>query len=280
MRTVLITGCSEGGIGEELAKQFHAQGLHVIATARNVSSMTSLSQLGMETLALDVTKPESILVIKKHVEDRTGGKLDILVNNAGVAYPYAAADLDMNKVRDLFEVNLFGVMAMTKEFIPSLIATRGCVVNIGSIAAVMPVPFSGTYNASKAALHAYSDTLRVELAPFNVRVVTIAAGNVQSNITKLWHKLPEGSIYEPIRAEYQDRRINHFQDAASPRGPVIARIVNEALKPNPTAWLWVGKNSLKAWIMSTFLWRTAFDKLLSGMFSLTKLTERLKDKSV
>lgn len=186
----------------------------------------------------------------------------------------------MNEVRNLFEVNLFGVVAMTKEFIPLLIASeRGCVVNIGSIAAVMPVPFSSIYSASKAALHAYSDTLRVELAPFNVRVLVIAAGNIQSNIAnKTRHTLPEGSIYDPIRAEYQDRRIARFHDGASSRSTVVACIVAESLKSNPTAWLWIAKNSLSAWFVSTFLWRTGFDKLLSRIFSLDKLAQRLKDK--
>ena len=83
------------------------------------------------------------------------------------AYPYAASDLDMDKARWVFETNLFSVMVMVKEFVSLLIASGdGCIVNIGSVAAVLPVPFGCVYNCSKAALHSYSDTLRVELAPF------------------------------------------------------------------------------------------------------------------
>lgn len=80
--------------------------------------------------------------------------------------PSAASDLELSDARDIFETNLFGTMAMNKEFIPLLIAAQGRIVHVGSIAGILPVPFQSAYNASKAALHSYSDTLRVELAPF------------------------------------------------------------------------------------------------------------------
>ena len=81
--------------------------------------------------------------------------------------PYAATDITMDHVRQLYETNVFGVMAMVKEFVPLLIASQdGCVVNIGSLSAIAPVPFTCVYGSSKAALHSYTDVLRVELAPF------------------------------------------------------------------------------------------------------------------
>jgi len=281
MKTVFITGCSEGGIGEELAIQFKAKGLRVIASARNVASMEALTKLDIETLQLDVTNNESIAAAKEQVAKMTDGKLDILVNNAGVAYPYSAADLSMDKVRDLFAVNVFGVMAMTKEFVNLLIASgNGCVVNMGSLAGVMPVPFGSAYNASKAALHSFSDTLRVELAPFNVRVLTVIAGNIQSKLSKPWHTLPAGSIYEPIRKEYQYRRVDHFQDGAFPREAVVASIVSETLKSEPKAWLWVGKNAFLSWFISTFFSRTGFDSMMSKIFFLDTLAQRLKIKNL
>ena len=84
-----------------------------------------------------------------------------------IAYPYAAADIDMDKVRALFDVNLFAVMEMVHVFLPLLLkSNEGRVVQIGSLAGLMPVPFGAAYNASKAALHSFGDTLRVELAPF------------------------------------------------------------------------------------------------------------------
>ena len=83
-RTVLITGCSPGGIGHALAKAFHSRGLHhVFATARNEKALADLTAVGIEALSLEVTSPEAILELKRHVFERTGGSLDYLVNNAG-----------------------------------------------------------------------------------------------------------------------------------------------------------------------------------------------------
>ncbi|KAH8092685.1 hypothetical protein BXZ70DRAFT_453327 [Cristinia sonorae] len=276
-QTVLITGCSEGGIGEELAKQYHAKGLRVFATARNPAAMASLKASGIETLVLDVTKDESIALVKSQVEELTGGTLNILINNAGVSYPYAASDISMDEVRKLYEVNVFAVMAMTKAFIPLLIASGdGCVINVGSLSGVTPLPFGSVYGSSKAALHSYNDTLRVELAPFGVKVILIVAGNIKSNITKTENKMPENSIYKPIEREFRQNRLQNFHVGAPERSPIVAQIVRESLKRAPTAWLWVALNSWKVWFVSTFLNRTAFDSIVSKRFGLARLAQILK----
>lgn len=89
------------------------------------------------------------------------------MSKGSIAYPYAASDVSMDKVRALFDVNLFSVMAMVQSFLPLLLtSSHARIVNIGSLAALSPVPFGAAYNSSKAALHSYGDTLRVELAPF------------------------------------------------------------------------------------------------------------------
>lgn len=275
--TVLITGCSAGGIGDELARQYHAKGLRVIATARTLSSMKGLEELGIETRILDVTDTHTIDSVKARITELTGGKLDILINNAGAALPYAATDVSMADVKALFDVNLFGPMTMVQKFVDFLIASgNGRIVQIGSLAGVVPVPFSVAYNASKAALHSYGDSLRVELAPFNIQVTTVVAGYVSTNITKPGsHKLPPNSLYQPIRDIYQARRINNFEKA-SPRDKVVKSIVDETLTQRPRAWLWVGANSWLVWFISTFCGRRGFDALISNMFGLTKLASLLK----
>lgn len=181
---------------------FHA-GLRVIATARRVESMAELAAQGIETLELDVTNDDSVRKIRDAAAKLIGGKLDILVNNAyvpckkkfsnkflilslvgKVCFPTTpapsstrasfrtggitpATDLEIKQANAIFDVNLYGPMRMVKEFAAMLIASGdGRIVQIGSTAAVIPVPFSSVYNASKAALHAYSNTIRVELAPF------------------------------------------------------------------------------------------------------------------
>ncbi|THH14038.1 hypothetical protein EW146_g6251 [Bondarzewia mesenterica] len=199
-KTVLITGYAD------------LPRLRVFATSRRVEAMQTLTAMGIETLSLDVTNVESIHAAQASVSELTGGKLDILVNNAGIAYASAAADITMNQVKALFDVNLFGAIAMVQIFLPLLMTSGDArILNVSSLAGLMPVPFNCAYNASKAALFSYGDTLRVELAPFNVK---IAAGNVQSNIMKgAPTSLPPGSLYQPINAEFKELRIEKFQGA-------------------------------------------------------------------
>ncbi|THG93348.1 hypothetical protein EW026_g7861 [Hermanssonia centrifuga] len=288
--TVLITGCSADGLGEALALEFHSKGLRVFATARNTEAMKPLQAQGIETFELDVTNSDSIASIRSRIEELTGGKLDILVNNAGISYPYSGADMSMDKVKALFDVNLFAAMAMVQSFLPLLLASNHArIVQMGSLAGVMPVPFGAAYNASKAALHSFGDTLRVELAPFNIKVITLVLGNIQTQLSKPWHRLPENSIYQPIKDIYQSRRIDNFQKSAIPREPLVRDIVKEVLKNNPRAWFWGGANAWVTWFISTFLGRRGFvciflvsvtskrtdedekDGIMSKMFGLKKL---------
>ncbi|KZT12008.1 NAD-P-binding protein [Laetiporus sulphureus 93-53] len=281
-KTVLITGCSEGGIGDALARRFHEQGYEVFATARNLSSMEHLVSLGIKTLALDVTDLEAMRRVKAHIMDATGGKLHILVNNAGQAYPVAATDFDMKEVRDLFEVNLFAVMTTVQEFVHMLIASGdGRIVQTGSVSGIVPVPFSGAYNASKAGLHAYGNTIRVELAPFNIKVVTVITGAVKSNIAKP-RTLPEDSLYRPMEAQYQALRINTSQQGAMDADKYAQDVVTEVTSKNPRAWFWAGNRTWTTWIIDTFLGRRGFDAIMTKMYGLDEFSamvtrNKLKD---
>jgi len=112
-------------------------GFHVLATARKTDSIADLASNGITTLALEVDKPESIVALKEEVAKITNGKLDYLVNNAGRNYTVPATDYDLDEVELTFRTNLFGVMRMCKEFTPLLIAAKGTIVQIGSIAGIM-----------------------------------------------------------------------------------------------------------------------------------------------
>ena len=124
-KTVLVTGCNPGGIGNSLAREFYAHGLRVFATARQTSSITDLADLGIETLSLEVTSSSSIAAARELIAGKTGGRLDYLVNNAGRNYTVPATDLDLDEVRSMFEVNVFGVMAICQTFVPLLIEASG-----------------------------------------------------------------------------------------------------------------------------------------------------------
>ena len=113
-------------------------------------------------------------------------------------------------IQSTFETNIFSVIAIIRELSPLIIAAKGKIVNIGSITAVTPYVFGAVYNATKGALQAYSNTLRLELAPFGVRVILVVTGGVQSRIARTDRTLGEDSLYLPINAEYL-RRVKHSQ---------------------------------------------------------------------
>jgi 1-acylglycerone phosphate reductase len=158
--------CGQGGIGEALAKEYALRGLHPIATVLPSEKDTHLRDAGITCFHLDVTQDESILTLKRQVADLTEGFLDILVNNAGIAYTMTAIDTDVAEVQKMFDVNVFGPMRMVHHFHPLIIQATGTIVNIGSIGGIVPFVYGASYNATKAALHQWSNTLRVEMAPF------------------------------------------------------------------------------------------------------------------
>lgn len=158
-KTVLITGCSDGGIGAALAAEFHRRGCRVFATARNVDKMQSLRALGIEAVAMDVTSDASIAQAVAEVERATagaGGSLDLLVNNAGVHHFMPFADSKPEDFRRVIDTNITAVFVVTHAFLPLLMRARGVVANIGSVQEVFCLPFQSAYNASKAAVHAVS----------------------------------------------------------------------------------------------------------------------------
>lgn len=143
-KTVLITGCSEGGIGHALATEFQSRGLRVFATARTVSKMASLaSLLSVTLLPLDVTSAESLAAAAAAVSEQTGGRLDYLVNNAGMQVVKPLLDFDLSQARTMYEANVFGAVAAVQAFAPLLLAAKGTVVNIASIAGLMYPPYMG-----------------------------------------------------------------------------------------------------------------------------------------
>lgn len=142
--TVLITGCSDGGIGSALALVLQQRGLHVFATARDPSKMSYLKGLPNVTmLTLDVVKTDQINAAVELVTKETGGTLNYLVNNAGRNHFMPILDENLDVVRGLFEVNFYGPLAVTQAFVPLLIKAKGIAVYITSISGYINVPFMG-----------------------------------------------------------------------------------------------------------------------------------------
>ena len=171
MKTVLITGCSSG-YGLETARHFHAQGWNVVATMRTPREDLLPRSDRLRVVALDVTKPERIAAALE-----ASGPIDVLVNNAGLGLFGAFEATPMATVREVFETNTFGVMAMTQAVLPQLRARRsGVVVNVTSSATLAPMPMVAVYTASKMAIEGFTASLALELEAFDVRVKLVEPG--------------------------------------------------------------------------------------------------------
>lgn len=148
-KTVLITGCSEGGIGSALAKEFASQDYHVFATARNMNKMSHFQDMiGIEAVQLDPTSAESVEAARRVVETKTGGRLDVLVNNAGQAYSCPILDTDIDQAKEVYDINVWGALRVTKAFSGMMIAAKGTIVFNSSIASVGRFPWLGKQQLS------------------------------------------------------------------------------------------------------------------------------------
>ena len=171
MKTVLITGCSSG-YGLETARYFHAQGWNVIATMRTPREDVLPRSDRIRVVALDVTRPESIAAALDAC-----GPIDVLVNNAGIGVVGVFEATPMSTVREVFETNTFGVMAMTQAVLPQFRARRsGVVVNVTSSATLAAMPLAAAYTASKMAIEGFTGSLAHELAAFEIRVKLVEPG--------------------------------------------------------------------------------------------------------
>ncbi|MCA9628298.1 MAG: SDR family oxidoreductase, partial [Myxococcales bacterium] len=171
MKTVLITGCSSG-YGLATARKFHAQGWRVVATMRTPRKELLPDDERAVVLPLDVSSPASIRAALE-----ASGPIDVLVNNAGIGLAGVFEVTPMATVREVFETNTFGVMAMTQAVIPQLRARRsGAIVNVTSSTTLAPMPLVAVYTASKTAIEGFSGSLALELQSFGVRVKLVQPG--------------------------------------------------------------------------------------------------------
>ena len=150
-------------------------------------------------------------------------------------YTVPATDLDLEEIQQTYATNLFAVMDINQTFLGLLLQAKGTIVNIGSVAGIMPFIFGSVFNSSKAALHSYSDCLRVELSPWNVHIVTVVTGGVKSNIARTDRQLKPGSLWEGYETQYQ-RRLKASQE----RGQDTAVYAKDVFQGVTTArgWLW------------------------------------------
>jgi NAD(P)-dependent dehydrogenase (short-subunit alcohol dehydrogenase family) len=249
-RRVLITGASSG-IGEASALRLARAGWRVLAGVRAAADGDRLRAAAgerLEPVTIDVTEPATIAAVADQLGD---APLDGLVNNAGTALAMPLEFLPLDQLRGQLEVNLVGHVAVTQALLPNLRAARGRIVNVGSIAGRSALPFLGAYAASKHALEAFTDSLRVELRPFGITVTVIEPGTIA---TPIWRK--GGERFQELAAELPEltrlygERMAAFREAAAAAGQraepadEVAIVVERALTAGrPKARYVVGRDA-------------------------------------
>ncbi|MES2942456.1 MAG: SDR family oxidoreductase [Pseudomonadota bacterium] len=223
MKTVLITGCSSG-YGLETARYFHAQGWKVVATMRTPQMGLLPESERMRVLALNVTSAAGIAAAIE-----AAGPVDVLVNNAGLGLFGAFEVTPMATVREIFETNTFGMMAMAQAVLPQFRARQsGLVINVTSTVTMAPMPLVAAYTASKSAIRGFSESLALELAAFNVSVKLVEPGYgpgtsfTANGAARMQGLIPE--VYAPFAQEI-------FSALGSPDAVTTAADVAE------TVWL-------------------------------------------
>ncbi|WP_369174341.1 SDR family NAD(P)-dependent oxidoreductase [Streptomyces sp. R28] len=272
-RAVLITGCSSG-MGRLTALALHQLGHHVYATARRPESLADLAAQGLTTLALDVTDHDSMAAAVKQVEYEHGA-VGLLVNNAayGLHLPVELADPD--DVRAQFDTNVFGPIRLTQLVLPAMRAARnGRIVNISSMAGRFSPPGGGFYHASKHALEAISDSLRLEVAPFGIKVVVVQPGPTITEfagtaVDTMRAEATADDPYESFRAElahmYATKSFTR-RGGATPAQTATRTIVRAATTPRPRARYAIGGLSRTVMTARRLLPDAAFDALMRQAF--------------
>ncbi|KAJ0114207.1 oxidoreductase [Diaporthe amygdali] len=277
--TVLITGCSAGSAGNALALEFAARGFCTFATARSRKALSNLEEKGIETFILDVTKPESITALKDEIVQLTGGTLNILFNNAGTLYEAPAIEADRARVRSLFDTNVFGLFDMVTAFTPLLLAAvplskqPPTIVNTASVLARLPSPFSSAYNATKAAVASYSDTLRLEVEPLGLKVVTLYMGEVSTPLMSADNiNFGSDSIYADVEHKVKERSLKHEKTTMSPTE--FARQVVHALDGSGNSYIWKGTNAFVVWFLNAVGGKKVFDSTMKSAVGFNDATLR------
>lgn len=255
----LITGCSSG-IGQALAQVCLDEGYTVYATARNPDTLAPLTARGAIAVTLDVNDAAQVAACSELLRQQAG-RLDLLVNNAGYGAMGPVLDADRATLLKQFDTNVFAPLELVRANADLLRDSQGLIVNIGSVSGVTTTPFSGVYCASKAALHALSDALRLELAPFGISVLTVQPGAIASdfgNNASAAITMADASWFKPWEKAVQ-ARANASQKASSTSARDFAvelmGYIKNPLRPE-TALIGSGARSmvrLKRWLPTSVL---------------------------
>jgi NAD(P)-dependent dehydrogenase (short-subunit alcohol dehydrogenase family) len=221
-RVVLVTGASSG-IGRCCAAFLSERGYRVYGASR--SAGTAACEHGVIPLPMDVASDASVLETVTAVLEREG-RLDAVVNNAGIAIAGAVEDTSIEEAKRLFDVNFFGVLRVCRAVLPAMRAQgAGCIINIGSIAGLLALPYQALYSASKFALEGLTESLRLEARSFGIRVVLIEPGDHRTGLTQN-RRMAEASEKDSVYYTRVQRAVNRMarDEQTGPEPDRVARL--------------------------------------------------------
>ena len=259
----LITGCSTG-FGRELARAVLDRGYRVVVTARRLDDVQDLVAHGGDRalgLELDVTRPADVKSVVRQAEAHFG-RVDVLVNNAGIGYFGAIEESEDAEVRRMFEVNVFGLAAMTQAVLPGMRERRqGHVVNVSSIGGIRAFPAVGFYNATKFAVVGLSESLALEVAPLGIKVTIVEPSGFRTDWAGRSANEAPNEIADYAETAGANRRSIRGYSGRQPGDPKKAAdaIVAAVESPNPPLHLLLGKAAWKGAQWKLDLLRENFD---------------------
>lgn len=272
----LITG-SNSGIGLVTSLYLARRGYTVWATMRNLEKATELrniierEKLPIELARLDVCDDDSVKNAVAQILQR-GGRIDVLVNNAGYGLRGAIEEVSLDEWKRQFETNFFGVIRVTQAVLPQMRAQKsGAIVNISSVLGRFAIPFSGPYTSSKFALEGLTETLRYELAPWNIRVILIEPGFIATNFqqnAQLAHGAQGESSPYVIFKKASGRRVQRNIYRAAPPENVAETIYRAITHPNPKLRYPVGRDARLVLPLRKLLPAGLFERLLKKQLGL------------
>ena len=267
-KTALVTGASSG-MGEEIARTLHKLGYTVYAAARRTDRLEQLATIGIHALTMDVTDDESMTSGIEKIITETG-HIDVLINNAGYGSFGAIEDVPIDEARRQFEVNVFGLARLTQLVLPHMRAQRsGTIINISSIGGRFTTFLGGWYHASKHAVEALSDALRMETAPFGIDVVVIEPGLIRTEWSGIaanhLEETAEGSAYaSQIKAVANSMRSESTNKRQSPPSVIADTVKKIVTARKPRTRYVVGFAAKPLVTLRRLLPDRAFDRLISA----------------
>jgi NAD(P)-dependent dehydrogenase (short-subunit alcohol dehydrogenase family) len=263
-KVAIVTGAS-AGIGEATARALHAAGYRVFGTYRK----SPASRLrGVDYLVCDVTSDESVKAAVAQVLDQAG-RIDLLVNNAGVGLIAGAEESSLEQAKSLFEVNLFGLIRVTKAVLPIMRRQRaGRIVNISSVMGLIPAPFMALYSASKHAVEGYSESLDHEIRGSGVRVVLVEPAYTRTSFEgNVYQADQQLEVYQPARSNAEAVMREAMKVADSPE-LVATAVVKASTEANPHRRYTAGRTARQVSLLRRFVPAAAFDKSLRKQMRL------------